>query len=92
MRVIDDKYSTLCSQSSQPQGKVAEATRHPIVLFIEDGMCTRNKHTCLSSNDTKDSLTLFLAQQLINQSNYENLLTVTHINVIAYSGRHVVLV
>ena len=92
MRVIADKYSTLCSQSSQPKGKVAEATRHPILFFVEYGMCIRNKHTCLSSNDTNDSLTLFLAQQLINHRNSVNLVTVTHIHVIVYSGRHVVLV
>ena len=34
-------------------------------------------------------LTLYLAQQLINQSNYENMVTVTHRNGIANSGRHV---
>ena len=44
------------------------------------------------SNDTTDSLTLYLVQQLINQSNSENLVTVTHRNVIANSGSHVVLV
>ena len=36
------------------------------------------------------SLTLFLAQQLTNQSKSENLVTVTHINAIANSGLHVV--
>ena len=40
----------MCSQSSQPQGNVAEES---------------------PSNDTTDSLTLYLAQQLINQSNSE---------------------
>ena len=68
--VIACNYSNMCSQSSQPQGNVAEAS---------------------PSNDTKDSLTLYQAQQLINQSNSENLVTVTHRNVIANSGSHVVL-
>ena len=49
-----------------------------IYLFLEDGICIRNKHTFVSSNDTKYSLTLFLAQQLTNQSKSENLVTVTH--------------
>ena len=61
-----------------------------IYLFLEDGICIRNKHTFVSSNDTKYSLTLFLAQQLTNQSKSENLVTVTHRNVIANSGLHVV--
>ena len=70
MRVIACNYSNMCSQSSQSQGNVAEAS---------------------PSNDTTDSLTLYLAQQLINRSISENLMTVTHRNVIANSGSHVVL-
>ena len=54
-----------------------------IYLFLEDGICIRNKHTFVSSNDTKYSLTLFLAQQLTNQSKSENLETMTHRTVIA---------
>ena len=61
-----------------------------IYLFLEDGICIRNKHTFVSSNDTTYSLTLFLAQQLTNQSKSENLVTVTHRNAIANSGLHVV--
>ena len=68
MRVIACNYSNMCSQSSQPQGNVADAS---------------------PSNDTKDSLTLYLAQQIISQSNSENPVTVTHINVIANSGSRV---
>ena len=55
MRVIACNYSNVCSQSSQPQGNVAEAS---------------------PSNDTQDSLTLYLAQQLINQSNSEEVDTI----------------
>ena len=76
MRVIADSYSNLCSQSSQPRGHDADTTLKMqvqgnaiIYLFLEDGICIRNKHTFVSSNGTKYSLTLFLAQQLTNQSN-----------------------
>ena len=99
MRVIADSFSNLCSQSSQPRGHDADTALKMqvqgnaiIYLFLEDGICIRNKHTFVSSNDTKYSLTLFLAQQLTNQSKSENLVTVTHRNVIANSGLHVVLV
>ena len=99
MNVIADSYSNLCSQSSQPRGHVADATLRMqvqwnaiIYLFLEDGICIRNKHIFVSSSDTQHSLTLFLAQQLTNQSKSENLVTVTHRNDIANSGLHVVLV
>ena len=96
MRIIADKYSTLCSQSSQPRGHVADATLKMqvqwnaiIYLFLEDGICIRHKHTFVSSTDTNY---LYLAQQLTNQSKSENLVAVTHRNGIANSGLHVVLV
>ena len=60
-----------------------------LVFFVEDRTCIRDKHICISSKDTEDSLTLYLAQQLINQSNSENLVTVIHRNGIANSGSHV---
>ena len=75
VRVIAEKYSTMCSQSSQPQGNVAEATLKRQVqgnaigfVCVENGICVRNKHTCISSNDTKDSLTLFVAHSTTHQS------------------------
>ena len=82
MRVIADSYSKLCSQSSQPRGHVADATLKMQVqgnailyIFLDDGICIRNKHTLFSSNDAKYSLTLFLAQQFTNLSKAENLVT-----------------
>ena len=102
VRVIADSYSNLCSQSSQPRGHVADATLKMQVLivqgnailymFLDDGICIKNKHTLFSSNDAKYSLTLFLAQQFTNLSKAENLVTVTHRNAIANSGLHVILV
>ena len=99
MRVIADSYSNLCSQSSQPRGHVADATLKMQVqgnailyIFLEDGICIRNKHTVFSSNDAKYSHTLCLAQQFTNLSKAENLVTVTHRNAIADSGLHVILV
>ena len=67
----------------------SKRTRSYVGIFVEDGTCIREQHIFLSSNDTNDSLTLYLAQQLINQSNSENLVTVAHRNVIANSRRYV---
>ena len=84
-------YTAICvpNQLSHNGTSLRQVQGYAIILFfvcVEDGTCIRNKHIFLSSNDTKDSLTLFLVQQLINQSNSENLVTVSHINVIANLG------
>ena len=80
----------------QPDGSV-----HPItdigtaIRLLENikqtGVKTTHDGKASPSNDTTYSLTLYLAQQLINQSTSENLVTVTQRNVIANSGSHVVL-
>ena len=89
MRVINDNYRNMYSPSIQPQGNVTEASPRVIVYWFVCRRCDlhQGQTHISSSNDTKDSLALYLAQQLINQSNAENMVTVTHRNVMTKLGK-----
>ena len=89
MRVICDNYTK--------ESLLKEATRErrrgksKIIrsYIVEESTCIKDKGTFLASNDTKDSLTLYLAKKLIDRSTSENLVTVTRSDVMINSDCHV---
>ena len=89
VRVIFDNYSNVSSLKEGTRERRRGKSKGTRFYIVEDLTCIKDKVTFLASNDTKDSLTLYLAQQLINQSTAENLVTVTCINVMTNSKSHV---
>jgi len=85
VRVVFDNYTKVSSLKEctreRRRGKVKEISL--IRSYnVEDSTQIRDKSTFLASNATKDSLTLYLAQQLIDKSTVKAV-TVTHKSVMA---------
>ena len=80
VRVVFDNNTKVCSLKEatreQRRGKLKETRSYK----VEDSTQIRDKFMFLASNTTKDSLTLYLAQQLIDKSTM-NMVTVTCKNV-----------
>ena len=71
--VISDNYTKESSLKEERHRRKSKRIRSCIV---EESTCIKDKGTFLASNDTKDSLTLYLAQRFIDRSTTENLVTV----------------
>ena len=82
VRVVFDNYTNVSSLKEctreRRRGKVKEIRSYN----VEDSTRITDKSTFLASNATKDSLTLYLAQQLIDKSTVKAV-TVTHKSVMA---------
>jgi hypothetical protein len=89
VRVIFDNYSNVSSLKEGTRERRRGKSKRTRSYIVEDSTSITDKVTFLASNDTKDSLTLYLAQQLINESTAENLVTVTRRNVMTNSESHV---
>jgi len=89
VRVIFDNYTKVSSLKEGTRERRRGKSKAIRSYIVEDSTSIRDKSLFLSSNATKDSLTLYLAQQLINQSSIENLVTVTRSSVMKNSEVHV---
>ncbi|CAM1307414.1 Uncharacterised protein r2_g1730 [Pycnogonum litorale] len=89
VRVIFDNYTKVSSLKEGTRECRRDKSKAIRSYIVEDSTSIRDKCLFLSSNATKDSLTLYIAQQLINQSSIENLVTVTRSSVMKNSEVHV---
>ena len=89
VRVIFDNYHNVSRLKTATRERRRGKSKGNRSYIVEDGTSIRDKATFLSTNNTKDSLTLYIAQQLIDQSNADNLVTVTCMNVMTNAGSHV---
>ena len=78
VRVIFDNYTKVLSLKEGTRQQRRDKTKGIRSFEVDGSTRIRDKGTFLSSSDTKDSLTIYLAEQLINTSTTENLMTATH--------------
>lgn len=89
VRIIFDNYTIVSSLKEGTRESRRGKSKGINSYIVEDATCIKDKGTFLASNETKDSLTLYLAQQLINQSTTKNLVTVTRSSIMTNSECHV---
>ena len=89
MRVIFDNYTKESSLKEATRERRRSKSKIIRSYIVEESTCIKDKGTFLASNDTKDSLTLYLAQKLIDRSTTEKLVTVTSSDVMTNSDCHV---
>ena len=77
VRVIFDNYTKANSLKEGTRERRRGKSKGIRSYKVEHSTVIRDKNTFLSSNSTKDSLTMYLAQQLIDGSTLNNLVTVT---------------
>ena len=77
VRVIFDNYTKANSLKEGTRERRRGNSKGIRSYKVEHSTVIRDKNTFLSSNSTKDSLTMYLAQQLIDGSTLNNLVTVT---------------
>jgi len=85
VRVIFDNYTKVSSLKEGTRERRRGKSKGIRSYIVQDSTCIRDKGTFLASNDTKDSLTLYLAQKLIDMSTAGNLVTVTCSGVVTNS-------
>ena len=89
VRVIFDNYSHAFLLKEGTRERRRGKFQGIRSYIVADSTCITDKITFLASNDTKDSLTLYLSQQLINESISANLVTVTRKNSMTNSKCHI---
>ena len=89
VRVIFDNYTKVSSMKEGTRERRRGKVKAIRSYIVEDSTAINDKSLFLSSNATKDSLTLYLAQQLINQSSIQKLVTVTRSSVMKNSDVYV---
>jgi len=89
VRVIFDNYTKVSSMKEGTRERRRGKVKAIRSYIVDDSTAIKDKSLFLSSNATKDSLTLYLAQQLINQSSIQKLVTVTRSSVMKNSDVYV---
>jgi len=77
VRIIFDNYTKINSLKEGTRERRRGKSTGIRSYVVEESTVIRDKHTFLSSNNTKDSLTMYLAQQLIDTSTVSRVVTVT---------------
>src|SRR5437867_10538582 len=76
VRVVFDNWTKVNSLKEGTRERRRGKSKGIRSYVVEDSTVIRDKDVFLSSNSTKDSLTLYLAQQLVHLSAVDKLVTV----------------
>ena len=87
VRIIFDDYSKVSSLKESTPERRRGKCKHPTSYLVTDSTPIKDKKIFLSSNATKDSLTLFLAEKLIDRSVSNSHVTATRKAVLRNDGQ-----
>lgn len=81
VRVIFDNYTRVSSLKEATRERRRGKVKGVKSYIVEDSTRIKDQKSFLASNSTKDSLTIYLAQQLLGSTKIKNLLTATRMSV-----------